>query len=51
MSESVLYMRRALELAALGLHGTDPNPRVGCVLVRDGQIVNDGARALAQAGA
>ena len=42
MSEPVHYMRRALELAALGLHGTDPNPRVGCVLVRDGQIVGEG---------
>jgi hypothetical protein len=30
------YMRRALELAARGLYTTDPNPRVGCVLVRDG---------------
>ena len=30
------YMRRALELAARGLNTTDPNPRVGCVLVRTG---------------
>ena len=29
-------MRRALELAARGLNTTDPNPRVGCVLVHDG---------------
>ena len=29
-------MERALELAARGLYTTDPNPRVGCVLVRDG---------------
>ena len=42
MSEPLRYMRRALELAALGLHGTDPNPRVGCVLVLDGQIVGEG---------
>jgi diaminohydroxyphosphoribosylaminopyrimidine deaminase/5-amino-6-(5-phosphoribosylamino)uracil reductase len=36
------YMRRALELAARGLYTTDPNPRVGCVLVRDGRVVGEG---------
>jgi diaminohydroxyphosphoribosylaminopyrimidine deaminase/5-amino-6-(5-phosphoribosylamino)uracil reductase len=36
------HMRRALELAALGLNTTDPNPRVGCVLVRDGRIIGEG---------
>ena len=36
------YMRHALGLAALGLNTTDPNPRVGCVLVRDGRIVGEG---------
>ena len=36
------YMRRALELAARGLNTTTPNPRVGCVIVRDGQIVGEG---------
>lgn len=36
------YMRRALELAALGLNSTDPNPRVGCVLARDARIVGEG---------
>lgn len=36
------YMRRALELAARGLNTTDPNPRVGCVLVRDSRIVGEG---------
>ncbi|HQU15576.1 MAG: riboflavin biosynthesis protein RibD [Chromatiales bacterium 21-64-14] len=35
-------MARALELAALGLYTTDPNPRVGCVLVRDGCVVGEG---------
>jgi hypothetical protein len=30
-----VHMARALELAARGLYTTDPNPRVGCVLVRD----------------
>ena len=36
------YMRHALGLAALGLNTTDPNPRVGCVLVRDGRVVGEG---------
>ena len=35
-------MRRAIELAARGLFTTDPNPRVGCVIVRDGRIVGEG---------
>jgi diaminohydroxyphosphoribosylaminopyrimidine deaminase/5-amino-6-(5-phosphoribosylamino)uracil reductase len=36
------YMRRALELAERGLYTTDPNPRVGCVLVRDGRVLGEG---------
>lgn len=35
-------MRRALELAANGLFTTDPNPRVGCVIVRDQHVVGEG---------
>jgi diaminohydroxyphosphoribosylaminopyrimidine deaminase/5-amino-6-(5-phosphoribosylamino)uracil reductase len=35
-------MARALQLAERGLWTTSPNPRVGCVLVRDGEIVGDG---------
>ena len=35
-------MARALELARQGLYSTHPNPRVGCVIVRDGQIVGEG---------
>jgi diaminohydroxyphosphoribosylaminopyrimidine deaminase/5-amino-6-(5-phosphoribosylamino)uracil reductase len=55
-------MARALRLARRGLYTTRPNPRVGCVLVRDGEIVGEGwheraggphaeVAALAQAGA
>ncbi|MCW8919395.1 MAG: bifunctional diaminohydroxyphosphoribosylaminopyrimidine deaminase/5-amino-6-(5-phosphoribosylamino)uracil reductase RibD [Gammaproteobacteria bacterium] len=40
-------MRRALRLAERGLYTTDPNPRVGCVLVRDGVIVGEGWHAVA----
>lgn len=35
-------MRHALGLAALGMNTTDPNPRVGCVLVRDAQVIGEG---------
>lgn len=36
------WMAQALRLAELGLYGTSPNPRVGCVLVADGQCVGSG---------
>ncbi|CAG0930210.1 MAG: Riboflavin biosynthesis protein RibD [Rhodocyclaceae bacterium] len=36
------YMARALRLAEKGLFTTTPNPRVGCVLVRDGAVVGEG---------
>ena len=36
------YMARALELARKGHYSTHPNPRVGCVIVRDGQVVGEG---------
>ncbi|MFW5451057.1 MAG: bifunctional diaminohydroxyphosphoribosylaminopyrimidine deaminase/5-amino-6-(5-phosphoribosylamino)uracil reductase RibD [Methylophagaceae bacterium] len=36
------YMARALQLAERGLFTTDPNPRVGCVLVKDGQTIGEG---------
>ena len=36
------FMAQALKLAQKGLYTTDPNPRVGCVIVRDEQIVGEG---------
>ncbi|UTW47592.1 bifunctional diaminohydroxyphosphoribosylaminopyrimidine deaminase/5-amino-6-(5-phosphoribosylamino)uracil reductase RibD [Bacterioplanoides sp. SCSIO 12839] len=36
------YMAKALQLARLGLYSTSPNPRVGCVLVKDGEIIGEG---------
>src|SRR6516162_2079294 len=36
------HMKRALVLAAQGLYTTDPNPRVGCILVRDGVVLGEG---------
>ena len=55
------WMSRALMLAERGLYTTEPNPRVGCVLVADGEVVGEGwhvrageghaeVNALAQAG-
>lgn len=41
-SDDLRYMSRALSLARKGLFTTDPNPRVGCVLVRNGEIVGEG---------
>jgi diaminohydroxyphosphoribosylaminopyrimidine deaminase/5-amino-6-(5-phosphoribosylamino)uracil reductase len=35
-------MGRALELARRGLYTTDPNPRVGCVLVRGEGVIGEG---------
>ena len=37
------YMSLALRLAEQGLYTTTPNPRVGCVLVNEGQIIGQGA--------
>lgn len=38
----VYYMARALILAERGRYTTDPNPRVGCVLVKNGEIIGEG---------
>ncbi len=35
-------MARALQLAQRGLYTTTPNPRVGCLIVRDGAVVGEG---------
>lgn len=37
-----LHMSRALQLARRGLFTTTPNPRVGCVIVKDGRVVGEG---------
>lgn len=36
------FMSRAIQLAYRGLYTTDPNPRVGCVLVKNGRIIGEG---------
>ena len=40
--QDTAHMRRALDLAAQGRFSTSPNPRVGCVIARGGQIVGQG---------
>lgn len=61
MKTDAAWMARALQLARRGLYTSQPNPRVGCVLVVDGQRVGEGwheragqahaeVAALAQAG-
>ena len=41
------YLREALQLASLGRGQTSPNPMVGAVLVRDGQVVGRGFHSYA----
>ena len=36
------FMARALRLAERGLYTTMPNPRVGCVLVKEGEVIAEG---------
>jgi diaminohydroxyphosphoribosylaminopyrimidine deaminase/5-amino-6-(5-phosphoribosylamino)uracil reductase len=36
------HMAQALRLAANGLFTTTPNPRVGCVIVKDGAVIGEG---------
>jgi diaminohydroxyphosphoribosylaminopyrimidine deaminase/5-amino-6-(5-phosphoribosylamino)uracil reductase len=41
-SQDRLHLVRALDLAARGLYTTDPNPRVGCVIVNGERVVGEG---------
>jgi len=43
MSGDEGFMRRALELARATVGLASPNPMVGCVVVRDGDVVGEGA--------
>ncbi|BET95738.1 bifunctional diaminohydroxyphosphoribosylaminopyrimidine deaminase/5-amino-6-(5-phosphoribosylamino)uracil reductase RibD [Xenorhabdus taiwanensis] len=47
MTLDEIYMSRALELAYQGRFTTSPNPNVGCVIVKDGQIIGEGFHARA----
>jgi diaminohydroxyphosphoribosylaminopyrimidine deaminase/5-amino-6-(5-phosphoribosylamino)uracil reductase len=39
----LMYLRAAVELAERGLFTCTPNPRVGCLVVRDGKVLGRGA--------
>jgi len=41
-SQDERFMRRAMELAARGRGAVEPNPMVGCVIVRDGRVIGEG---------
>ncbi len=45
-TSDIKWMRRALRLATLSLGRTWPNPGVGCVIVRDGQVLGEGRHAV-----
>lgn len=40
--DDLFWMRRAIELARLGQYSTKPNPNVGCVIVKDAQLLGEG---------
>ena len=44
-AEDFRYMARALQLAARGLYTAHPNPRVGCLIVANGDVVGEGWHA------
>ena len=41
-ADDARFMARAIQLARRGLYTTDPNPRVGCVIARDGKMLGEG---------
>ena len=50
MYSDEFYMAKAINLAQRGWYSTHPNPRVGCILVRDGQILAQGWHKIAGQG-
>ncbi|HVT05193.1 MAG TPA: bifunctional diaminohydroxyphosphoribosylaminopyrimidine deaminase/5-amino-6-(5-phosphoribosylamino)uracil reductase RibD [Thermoanaerobaculia bacterium] len=42
MTDDSILMRRALQLAAKGRYSTSPNPMVGALIERDGQVIAEG---------
>ncbi len=42
MTSNVEYMQHAIRLAHRGLYSTDPNPAVGCVIVKHDKIIGEG---------
>ncbi|ADZ89794.1 bifunctional diaminohydroxyphosphoribosylaminopyrimidine deaminase/5-amino-6-(5-phosphoribosylamino)uracil reductase RibD [Marinomonas mediterranea] len=50
MQKHTEYMSQAVQLAKKGLYTTHPNPRVGCVIVKDDRIIGEGFHARAGEG-
>ena len=50
MTDDRAWMARALQLAERGLYTVRSNPRVGCVLVKDGVLIGEGLHARAGEG-
>jgi len=48
--QDTFYMQRAIALAKKGHYTTSPNPRVGCVLVKNGLIIGEGFHQKAGSG-
>ena len=42
LNQDQMWMQRAIRLAQQGQYSTKPNPNVGCVIVKDGQLVGEG---------
>ena len=42
LTQDQIWMRLAIELARQGQYSTNPNPNVGCVIVKDGIVVGEG---------
>jgi diaminohydroxyphosphoribosylaminopyrimidine deaminase/5-amino-6-(5-phosphoribosylamino)uracil reductase len=49
-AQDTAFMAEAIRLAQKGIYTTHPNPRVGCVIVKDGQIVGRGYHVRAGEG-
>ncbi len=45
MSDDAVFMRRAIDLALARMGETWPNPAVGCVIVKDGEILSEAVTA------
>ncbi|MFW1782324.1 bifunctional diaminohydroxyphosphoribosylaminopyrimidine deaminase/5-amino-6-(5-phosphoribosylamino)uracil reductase RibD [Acinetobacter seifertii] len=42
LKQDQYWMQQAIELAKRGLYSTKPNPNVGCVIVKDNQVIGEG---------
>lgn len=42
MTPDELLMQRCFDLALMGVGSVSPNPRVGCVIVKDGKVIGEG---------